>query len=381
MKQLVLLGGGHAHVHVLKSFAADPPADTKITLITPYLRQVYSGMLPGWIAGHYPLEDCLIQLQPLADAAGVTLIETTCQSIDFSSNEVVCTSGERIQFDWLSIDTGSVAKTIPTIRTLSTTAADQNESSPLNNGGVISIRPIEQFITAMSELKQSIVARHQAGQSSTIAIIGAGAGGVEVALALQFALAKHKINITLLSADNTLPGPVAPRIERALSRAGITLRTGAVAQSVNAEGVVLAENQLIPADFVIAALGAAAATWPHESGVMCDGGGYILTNDCLQSVSHANVFAVGDCATMQNFSRPKSGVYAVRAGPPLADNLRRILAGEDLTPYQPQLTSLYLISTGDKHAIGTWGRFSWEGRWVWRWKNYIDRAFIGKYRV
>ncbi len=375
MKHLVLLGGGHAHVHVLKSFAANPPVDAAITLVTPYLRQVYSGMLPGWIAGHYELDDCLIQLKPLADAAGVNIIEAACQAIDFPSNEVLCTSGERIQFDWLSVDTGSATKTI------STTAADLNKSSALNKGGIISIRPIEQFITDMRDLKQQVLDRDQAGKSSTIAIIGAGAGGVEVALALQFAWAKQKINITLLSADNTLPGPVAPRIQHALSRAGITLRSGAVAQDVNTEGVVLADNKIIPAHFVIAALGAAAATWPHESGVMCDGGGYILTNDCLQSVSHANVFAVGDCATMRNFSRPKSGVYAVRAGPPLADNLRRVLAGEDLMPYRPQPTSLYLISAGDKHAIGTWGRFSWEGRWVWHWKNYIDRAFIKKYRI
>ncbi len=375
MKHLVLLGGGHAHVHVLKNFAAHPPADTMVTLITPYLRQVYSGMLPGWIAGHYALDDCMIQLPSLAETAGVKLLQTACQEIDFVHNAVVCTSGERVKFDWLSIDTGSVAKTF------TDTSATPAETDTGDGHEVISIRPIEQFISAITDLKQAVKTRYQSGDTTGIAVIGAGAGGVEVALALQHAMHDQNIKISLISADNTLPGPVAPRIKRALSRAGITLHLGSIARNANQHGVVLAGGDTVSAKFVIAALGAAAATWPRAAGLMCDAGGAILTNDFLQSISHPQVFAVGDCATMQNHTRPKSGVYAVRAGPPLADNLCRVMAGEVLSPYQPQPTSLYLISTGRKYAIGTWGALSWEGQWVWRWKDYIDRAFINKYRT
>ena len=364
MKQLVLLGGGHAHVHVLKDFAANPPADTRVTLITPYLRQVYSGMLPGWIAGHYTLDDCIIPLAPLADAATARLVENTCRQIDFSSSEVVCESGERIQFDYLSIDTGSVANAFA--------GADR----------MIAIRPIEKFITAITHLKQQVALRHQQGQCTRIAVIGGGAGGVEIALALQFSLRECGVKTTIISAANTLPGRVGPRIRRALDQAGVLLHSGAAATAVDDTGVRLANTngQHLPADFVIGALGAATAAWPRATGLACDGDGSILTNDKLQSISHPQVFAAGDCAAMQAYLRPKSGVYAVRAGPPLANNLRHALTSGGLESYTPQARSLYLISTGGKHAIGAWGGLAWEGDWVWRWKDRIDRAFMAKYR-
>lgn len=369
MKQLVLLGGGHAHVHVLRALINRPLRGAEVTLISPYARQVYSGMLPGWIAGHYAIEDCVIPLSPLAGAANVRFVQAAATGIGFDDGHVLCNNGEKIRFDLLSIDSGSVASVgvIPGARANAT-----------------AIRPIEQFIDVITALKSRMT--DQRGSPIRIAVVGAGAGGVEVALALQFAGQRDggdqpACTVTLVSAANTLPGGVGPRIARALDAAGVTLLSGVAATSIEQHGVTLADGTTIAADKVIVALGAAAASWPAKSGLTCDAQGYIVTNRYLQSISHQNVFAVGDCATMRDVNRPKSGVYAVRAGPPLVANLRRALNSESLASYAPQARSLYLISTGRQHAIGSWGLLSWEGAWVWRWKDRIDRAFMAKYRL
>jgi len=364
MKRLVLLGGGHAHVNVMKSFAENK-IDADVTLITPYLRQVYSGMLPGWVAGHYQLDDVTIALAPLAKTAGATLIETFCSGLDLTRQEVICRNGERVAFDYLSIDTGSVAHTATIVGAEKMTA----------------IRPIEDFIVAMTSLKQAIENHQQAGKPTKISVVGAGAGGVEIALALQYVYQHEGVTVSLISAANTLPSATTKHVVAALKRANIVVYSGVAAAQVTDAHVVLTNGDTLEADYVVAALGAKAPTWPNQAMLACDKQGYIITNEYLQSISHANVFAAGDVATIANAPRPKSGVYAVRAGPPLAANLRRAISSEMLKPYTPQTRSLYLISTGEKHAIGAWGNFSWQGKWVWRWKDKIDRAFIAKYRL
>lgn len=367
MKKLVLLGGGHAHVHVLQSFAQHK-INAEVTLITPYARQIYSGMLPGWLAGHYQVEDLTISLAPLAKAAGVTLIETFCDGLDLERQEIICRNGQpnrqRIAFDYLSIDVGSVAHT----------------ANIEGKDKMLAIRPIEDFINAMMAIKKSIVARHTAGQQTNISVIGAGAGGVEIALALQYAYQQVGVAVCLISAANTLPSTTTTAAHAALKRANIALYNG-VATKVTDDHVALENGIQVASDFVVAALGAKAPTWPRESTLACDTHGYILVNQYLQSCSHPNIFAAGDNASMENMPRPKSGVYAVRAGPPLAENLRRAINGGVPKPYTPQTRSLYLISTGGQHAIGAWGKFSWQGKWVWRWKDKIDRAFVAKYRL
>lgn len=368
-KKLVLLGGGHAHVFVLKSIAAlalRPFGDVELTLISPYDRQVYSGMLPGWVAGHYDISQCVIPLAPMAAAADANFHQTAATGVDFASNIIHCADGQEISFDILSIDSGPVAN-------LAIVAGLAAHS--------IAIRPIETFIDSFAALAREIEIRHQRGQRTRIAFVGAGAGGVELALGIQHRFGKLDVGVTLISAANTLPGSVGPRLERIMRARGVVVLAGQAAVSVTREGIQLASGAIVEADFVIAATGASAAAWPRESGLMTDKDGFILVNEQLQSLSHPNVFAAGDCATMQHHARPKSGVYAVKAGPPLNENLRRALRGEALARYVPQERSLYLISAGSKYAIGSWGNFAWEGRWVWAWKDFIDRGFIAKYSV
>ncbi len=368
-KKLVLLGGGHAHVHVLKSLATrviQPIEGVDITLISPYGRQVYSGMLPGWVAGHYSIEQCVIPLAPLASRARVRFLQTAATNIDFARSVIQCADGQEISFDLLSIDTGPVAN-------LSIVHGAAEHAIP--------IRPIESFIESYARLASDIESRYVRGERTRVAFVGAGAGGVELALAIQHRFRNHNVGVTLISAANTLPGSVGPRLANIMRARGIVVLAGQAAANVSAGSVQLASGATVDADVIIAATGASAAAWPRESGLMTDKDGFILVNDQLQSVSHANVFAAGDCATMENFLRPRSGVYAVKAGAPLNENLRRYLRGEALKSYLPQARSLYLISAGNKYAIGSWGSFAWQGGWVWRWKDRIDRGFVAKYSL
>lgn len=359
MKRLVLLGAGHAHVHVLSRIGQAPPAGVDVTLISPFPRQVYSGMLPGWISGHYSLEQCVIPLPPLAARAGVRLCQTAASGLDLAARQVLCEDGRRVEWDVLSIDTGPVADVA---------------GLPGAAQHALALRPIESFIAAWPQ-----IAWRCAQGPTRIVFVGAGAAGIELALAMQYRLREAAPRFTLVSAANTLPGRAGPRLMRLLALRGIELHQGLRVERIDAQAVHFADGSSLGADLIIVATGAAAAPWPRAAGLACDAAGFIQTNACLQSISHPDVFAAGDCAGMVDFPRPKSGVYAVRAGPPLAENLRLRLLGEPLVPYAPQSKSLYLVSAGDRCAVGSWGPFSWQGAWTWRWKDRIDREFMACY--
>ena len=369
-KRLLLLGGGHAHLAVLKSLADAPIENLGVTLLSPYAHQVYSGMLPGWVAGHYKIDQCVIPLAPLAKRAGIVFCEGRAAALDLANNTVTCESGMLLNFDMLSIDTGSVADL---------------SSIPGASEHAIAVRPIENFIEAIARIKAAAHygsaggEKDRDGKPTRFAFIGAGAGGIELALGLQHAFAGEQAQITLVSAANTLPGKVGKRLLRILDERGIKLIAGQAATRIDAKVIHLPGGATLEADVIITATGAAAAAWPRAAGLDCDERGFIRVNDFMQSSSHPQVFAAGDCATMANFARPKSGVYAVRAGPILAGNLRRALSDQAMKAYQPQTRSLYLLSTGDQYAIASWGSFTWGGEWVWKWKDSIDRGFIAKY--
>jgi pyridine nucleotide-disulfide oxidoreductase family protein len=364
MKRLLLLGGGHAQVRVLAELARQPLAGWRITLVTPYRRQIYSGMLPGWVAGHYAEGDCAIGLDPLAERAGVQLHETSAQQLDMARNTVLCADGSTLPFDALSIDTGPVAAL---------------QHMPGAAEHAVALRPIEQFIAAWPH----VVARIQAAtQRFHMVLVGAGAAGVELAFAAQRRARlegwRH-LHITLVgSEDLPLAGaPLAARrqLMRWLIERGIAFKGGRRVASMQAGQLAFQAHPAMAFDVCLAATGTAAPPWPAASGLATDEGGFIRVGRTLQSLSHPHVFAAGDVAAYAD-PRPKSGVYAVRAGPVLANNLRAFCNGQALQAWTPQERALYLISTGEQHALATWGSWVFSGHWVWRWKDRIDRRFV-----
>lgn len=375
MKQLVLLGGGHAHLAVLADLATRALHGWQVTLVTPYRRQIYSGMLPGWVAGHYHLDRCAIALDALALRAGVHLHTTACTALDLQAQAVLCADGTRLPFDRLSIDTGPVAAM---------------QELPGAAEHALCVRPIEGFVAAWPALAARI-ATHTETHTETrtggfhLVVLGTGAGGIELALAMHHrasAAGWPPLRITLVGSDTTpLAGfadGVRRRVVRELHVRGIAWRGGQRACAVEPGRLVFAQGAPLAFDGCLLATGAAAPEWPRAAGLATDARGFIRVTRTLQSVSHGKVLAAGDVAAYAD-ARPKSGVFAVRAGPVLARNLRALCEGRAPREWTPQARALYLLALGGQRATAVWGPFSWTGDWVWRWKDHIDQRFVARH--
>ena len=367
MKRLVLLGGGHAHLKVLADLAERPLAAWDVHLVSPYHRQIYSGMLPGWVAGHCPIEACAIRLDELARRARVAFHETAGLGLDLEHASLQCADGSSLRYDALSIDTGPVAAL---------------QALPGSMPHALPIRPIEQFIAAWPTVVGRLLGQCR---RFDLVILGAGAAGIELAFAVQRRAVTEgwsHLFITVMGSDE-LPLPGAPSATRRhtvrlLAQRGIAWKGRCRANRLEADLIHVEGRPPQRFDACIASTGAAAPAWPAASGLATDEQGFIRVNRSLQSVSHPNVFAAGDVAAYAD-TRPKSGVFAVRAGPVLADNLRAFCEGRALQSWTPQTRALYLISTSDRHALATWGHWSWSGTWAWRWKDRIDRQFMRRF--
>jgi len=367
VKRLVLAGGGHAHVEVLRRFAAHAPPDVELVLVSPHPHTPYSGMLPGLVAGRYAWADAHIDLDALAGAARARFLRTTVTAVDPAARTIRLDDGRVVGCDVLSLDTGSVPPR-GTIRGADTFG--------------IAVKPVDRFLAAWSDILAESPAR-----TRRIAVVGGGAGGVEIALAMDARLRRlgRGVNVMLVTGpDGLLPGHaggVRKYIEAACFRRGVQLLRGARVTACDAEGLVLADGARVVADWIVWTTGAAAPPWIAASGLATDAQGFVAVDAYLRSTSHPAVFAAGDIASMVAAPRPKSGVYAVRQGPRLAENLRRVLAGQALRSYAPQSRTLALLATGDGRAIASWGRIAVAGKWVWRWKDRIDRGFMRRYVV
>ena len=370
MKKLVLLGGGHAHVEVLRQFGQQSMSGVELTLVSPDRHTPYSGMLPGLVAGHYGFNDAHIDLEPLARFAGARFVQTSARALDAARRNVTLDDGATLDYDALSIDVGSTPPT-------------QDIAGVAEH--TIAVKPVKAFLSAW----EAITARVCAGDVRSLAMVGGGAAGVEVLLAMQHRLAQvtvpHALRYVLVTDTPQLltqhARGVRATLTLSLARKNVAVHCGTRIARVEAKTLIAENGTRIEADAIFLATGAAAPAWLAASGLALNGHKFININKYLQTTSHTEVFAVGDCATIEGKVYPKSGVYAVRQGPPLAENLQRYLRGESLVEYAPQPRTLALISTGEAHAIASWGALSFHGNWVWRWKDQIDRGFMAKYRA
>lgn len=368
MMRLVLLGGGHGHVHVLDTLAQRPLPDAAVTLISPYPQQMYAGMLPGWLAGHYRLRECVLPIEALAQRGGAAFRRNSAIGLDTSGRRVLCADGTTIPYDVLSIDTGAVLDLV---------------ALPGAAQHVLPVRPLERFVRSCRTLVQQVLARPR----SIITMVGGGAAGIELTLALQHRLRRHaedgKVVFQVVDAGVRLlpdhPPRVGQALEAMLASRGILLYAGRSVAAFHPGGLVLHTGEEIESDFNLAATGASAPAWPANAGLAVDARGFILVNEFLQSTSHAGIFAAGDIASVSGQAQPKSGDFARHAGPTLAENLRYALEGQPLRRHLPPKHALHLISAGERHAIASWRPFSWQGGWVWRWKDRIDRSFIARH--
>lgn len=374
-KDLILIGGGHSHALVLKMWAMKPLPGVRLTLISPQVLTPYSGMLPGLIAGHYALEETHIDLSCLCRYANARFIQSSVTGIDLSHKEITFTDRSPLGFDLLSINSGIS----PDLRIPG--AADF----------AIPVKPIAEFYPRWLSIKndlcrQGSLANHK--EPYRIAIVGGGAAGVELILAMHFALSSdttinRALQFCLVQQGEGLPENYPTRLQRKVgelfSRLDIDVIANTRVEAVSANTLKGENNKTLHFDCLFWCTNASAAAWLKETDLSLDKQGFISVNQYLQSTSHDFVFAAGDIAQQENFPRPRAGVFAVRQGPVLFDNLRKALIKQSLTGFRPQKTFLSLLACGEQYALackpgGLMPSFS--GYWVWRLKDRIDRRFM-----
>ncbi len=376
---LVLVGGGHAHVAVLKRFGMHPLPGARITLVSNTSAAPYSGMLPGLIAGHYQSGEAHVELRPLCRFANAQFIQAPITGLDLNHRQLRFRDRPPIGFDTLSINTGS-------------TPSLQSIPGAVDHG--LAVKPVDRFLEGWAALRDRLAHRPAPGVRWRVVVVGGGAGSVELIFAIR-----HRWLADLAHS----PGPGAPRpefhlvtaaknplpthsravqrlTERALLRQDIQVHTGRRVMEALPDALVCTDGSRIPFDALVWATHASPAPWVATSGLATDPSGFIAVTTTLQSTSHPFIFAAGDIASVVHHPRPKSGVFAVRQGPPLAENLRRAVCGVSPRPFIPQSRALNLLSTGDRHAIASYGSFALAGRWVWTIKDWIDRRWMRTYQ-
>ena len=375
VRELVLVGGGHSHVVLLRHFAMHPVPGLRVTLICRDTHTPYSGMLPGYIAGHYSHDDVHIDLDRLATFANARFLRDEVIGIDRDAKRVRCRSRPPVDYDLLSINIGSTPNT-------HVTAGAAAFAVP--------VKPINQFNQRWLQVLKRL---EEAARPLHIAVVGGGAGGVELILAIHHRLhqeqARRKRNpedlrFSLFTATATLLPTHNARVQeffaRTLAARGIVCHRGSRVESVRAGTLELADGRSFAVDEVLWVTQASGAPWLRDTGLALDEQGFIRVNEYLQSVTDPAVFAAGDIASMDGAPREKAGVFAVRMGKPLARNLERWLRGQPLRPYRPQKHWLALIGTGDRRAVASRGAWFAQGQWMWRWKDWIDRRFMARFR-
>ena len=367
---LVLIGGGHSHLFVLKHFAMNPQPGVRITLVTRDLHTPYSGMLPGYVAGHYDFDEAHIDLLPLARHAGARVIHGEVNAISTSLKQVAIGGRPALDYDLLSINIGSRPE------------MPQDETSTKNQ---FAVKPIDRFIENWHRFEQEL---QQDDDERRLIIIGGGAGGVELALSLNYRArqsgqGQSNLKLAIVTdLERLLPGHnerVRRRFVQILEQCSIDVYYEHPVTGFNGGFVVGDFPTPIAADAAIWATHASPASWLRDSGIALDKQGFVAVNSCLQSLSHADIFASGDIAAVDDYPRPKSGVFAVRQGLPLARNLALKLSGHKPRPFRPQEHFLSLISTGEKYAVASRGRWALTGRWCWWLKDKIDRKFVRRF--
>ncbi len=382
-KDQILVGGGHSHDQVLKMWAMKPLPGIRLTLVSPQVLSPYSGMLPGLISGHYRFEETHIDLARLCRFADARYIQAAVTGIDLRLKEIKFAGRTAMGFDVLSINAGIG----PDLRT----PGAEEFATP--------VKPIAEFYphwqTLREELRRDVdkdVASEGYTEPYRIAIVGGGAAGVELVLAMHFSLSGDKqitrpLEFRLIQKGQGLPenypSGLQRRVAKLFTRHQIKVSSNTWVKGVSRRSLQSAKCEDIAFDTLFWCAHARAPSWLKETDLELDQQGFIAVNHYLQSSSHDFVFAAGDIAQQQYVERPRAGVFAVRQGPILYQNLRSALLKQPLKAFRPQKTFLSLLACGERYALGCRAGSVlpafFGGKWVWGWKNRIDQKFMERF--
>ncbi len=359
-RDLVLIGGGHTHALVLRKWGMNPLPGVRVTVINPGPTAPYSGMLPGFVAGHYTRQELDIDLVKLARFAGARMIDGYATGIDIVAKTVAVAGRPPIAYDVMAVDVG-ITSAMPALPGFTTHA--------------IPAKPLGAFASRWDAFRAS-------ADNPQIAIIGGGVAGAELAMAMAHALRDKEPTVKLIDRSRVLAAlgyKARNMMLAALTANNVEIIEDAEVTQIFAEGVVLSDGRTIRSDFTTGAAGAKPHDWIADAGLDLHEG-FIAVDANMQS-STEGVFAVGDCAHLSDNPRPKAGVYAVRQAPILFDNLRAALSGGQLQPYKPQRDYLKLVSLGEKSALAEKFGTARQGALLWKLKDYIDRKFMDQFET
>lgn len=350
---LLLLGAGHTNLLAVPWLRAALP-DAHITLIDAAAHATYSGMFPGFVAGHYALDDLRVDLASFALRHNIHFVQGRIGGLDPVARVVsVTVDGDEqlLSFDLAALDVGSHS------------AMPETHGFERHGTG---IKPLSGFADRLAA----------ADPAAPATVIGAGVAGAEIALAMTRRLSSQ---VTLIEAGPRVAATLGRRARvgllHALDRANVRVLTEARVARVDADAVTVRDGTRIASGLTIGVAGARAYRWLARD-LPVDNSGFVRIDPTLQVQGHPTLFAVGDCAAMVHAPRPKAGVFAVRQAPVLAHNLSAGYHGTPLRRYDPQQDYLKIISLGGKTALAEWHGITLHGAWLWRWKDLIDRRFM-----
>ncbi|MGI0117285.1 selenide, water dikinase SelD [Zooshikella sp. RANM57] len=365
---IVLVGGGHSHVLFIRRWKMKPLPDTRLTLISPQVFTPYSGMLPGLIAEHYTFEQTHIDLRRLCQWAGVRFIVDRVVDIEPDTQHLSLENYPQLNYDALSLDIGLTPDLI----------------IPGATEYTIPVKPISEFYAQWQSLKQLVKEDKQSHY--TIGIIGGGAGSIELALAISHSLKSVNAHYTihLFTASSHILPDYLPKtrqhVKHKLFQAHVNIHEDFKVSNVCDHGVYSQNNEEVLLDKIFWCTHGQGADWLKNTSLDLSEQGFVLVKNTLQTLKFDNIFAAGDIAHLTPEANPKAGVYAVRMAPVLFHNIRALLADRPLKPFKPQKHFLSLLACGEKDAVGERVPFSFSGTWVWRWKDFLDRRFMGKFQ-
>lgn len=362
MKKLVLVGGGHAHLHVIKKLKENPIKDVEVILISPSKFQFYSGMFSGYAEGLYGKDQICVDLKELAKASTVTWIQGSVLSIDPKAKTVLTNDGNVVFFDVISFDIGSLTATA---------------SSSDKTDNIFQVKPNYLYVDVIEQVRKA----------KDLVIVGGGASGIEVSLSLQAWRNANGINspLTLVSENRLLKQrrkSVSDKIERIVKDKGVHLIKNECVTRVEKNSVTTSLNNEITFDKLIWLTGPKAHGLFKSSGLPVDKNGFLLVEDTLQVKKYPFIFGAGDCITFRNYPNiDKAGVYAVKEGPILFENIKGYFKSGYGSAFKPQKDYLSILSIGNREGFLLYKGYAFSGKWAWSLKNWIDTKFVKQYQL
>lgn len=367
--RLLLVGAGHVHLEILRRLALEPTPELETTVVSLEERHFYSGMTPGYLAGQYTAADISSDVRAIARRAGARCVIGAATRLDPAARQVALQDGRTLPYDLVSFNIGSLLAGSD-----GPAAAHAERIKPLQH-----VARLKERVDALAHGDPTRPAR--------VVVVGAGAGGVEVAFAAAAILDRggRAREITVVDRGGRVlhdyGRPFQRLAERALRERAIGLRLGVGVIAVDADQVVLEDGEVLPSDLAVWLTGPQGAPLLGASGLPTEPRGFLWIEDTLRSTADPRVFAVGDCGTFRQFPAiAKSGVYAVREAPILWHNLLASARGRPLVSYRPQRSFLSILNTADGRALLSYKALRSWSRWAWWLKDRIDRGFMRKYQ-